>query len=81
MFTTTTKEIGLEQFRNLGLSETMLKTLAGKGFSEPTPIQKAIIPFLMNEDCDVVAQAATGTGKTAAFGIPIIEVWNHWMVR
>jgi len=63
----------LEQFRNLGLSETMLNTLAGKGFIEPTPIQKAIIPFLMSEDRDVVAQAATGTGKTAAFGIPIIE--------
>ena len=63
----------MEQFRNLGLSEIMLKTLAGKGFIEPTPIQKAIIPFLMNEDRDVVAQAATGTGKTAAFGIPIIE--------
>lgn len=63
----------MEQFRNLGLTETMLKTIAGKGFTEPTPIQKAIIPFLLHKDQDVVAQAETGTGKTAAFGIPIIE--------
>jgi len=63
----------LEQFRILGLSEAMLNTLAAKGFKEPTPIQKAIIPFLLNEGRDVVAQAETGTGKTAAFGIPVIE--------
>ena len=63
----------MEQFSILGLSEAMLKTLADKGFTEPTPIQKAIIPFLLNESRDVVAQAETGTGKTAAFGIPIIE--------
>ncbi|MCU0576619.1 MAG: DEAD/DEAH box helicase [Desulfobacterota bacterium] len=63
----------MEQFRNLGLSEAMVKTLEGKGFTEPTPIQKTIIPFLLNGDLDVVAQAETGTGKTAAFGIPIIE--------
>ncbi len=63
----------MEQFKDLGLSEAMLKTLTNKGFTEPTPIQKAIIPFLLNEDRDVVAQAETGTGKTAAFAIPIIE--------
>jgi ATP-dependent RNA helicase DeaD len=63
----------MEQFRNLGLSEVMLKTLATKGFKEPTPIQHAVIPYLLREDRDVVAQAETGTGKTAAFGIPIIE--------
>ena len=63
----------MEQFRNLGLSEVMIKTLEGKGFTEPTPIQRAVIPYLLNEDRDVVAQAETGTGKTAAFGIPIIE--------
>ncbi len=63
----------MDQFTDLGLSEAMLKTLAHKGFCEPTPIQKAIIPFLLNDERDVVAQAETGTGKTAAFGIPIIE--------
>ncbi len=63
----------MEQFRNLGLSESMLQTLAAKGFKEPTPIQHAVIPYLLDEDRDVVAQAETGTGKTAAFAIPIIE--------
>ncbi|HPJ92916.1 MAG TPA: DEAD/DEAH box helicase [Deltaproteobacteria bacterium] len=63
----------MEQFRNLGLSESMLQTLAAKGFREPTPIQSAVIPYLLDGDRDVVAQAETGTGKTAAFGIPIIE--------
>ncbi len=63
----------MDQFKGLGLSEAMIKTLARKGFQEPTPVQREIIPFLMNKESDVVAQAATGTGKTAAFGIPIIE--------
>jgi len=63
----------VEEFRKLGLSEAMLATIARKGFSEPTPVQKAIIPFLLTGSSDVVAQAETGTGKTAAFGIPILE--------
>ncbi len=63
----------MEQFRTLGLSEAMIKTLANKGFSEPTPIQQAVIPFILEGDRDVVAQAETGTGKTAAFAIPMIE--------
>jgi len=63
----------MEQFMNLGLSKTMLKTLAKKGFEKATPIQSTVIPFLMNDKNDLVAQAETGTGKTAAFGIPIIE--------
>jgi len=51
----------------------MLTTLAHRGFTEPTPIQQAIIPFVLGNDRDVVAQAETGTGKTAAFAIPMIE--------
>jgi len=63
----------MEQFRILGLSDAMLKTLGAKGFSEPTPIQKSVIPFLLKGERDLVAQAETGTGKTAAFGIPLLE--------
>ena len=63
----------LENFRDLGLSEKTLKALAKKGFSEPTPIQKAAIPILLDGKKDVVGQALTGTGKTAAFALPIIE--------
>lgn len=63
----------MENFKGLGLSEGMMEALSIKGFEEPTPVQKKIIPFLMGTDSDAVVQAATGTGKTAAFGIPIIE--------
>jgi ATP-dependent RNA helicase DeaD len=71
--TTQTKGDNMDRFEGLGLSENMLSVLRKKGFEEPTPIQQKIIPFLLNEKRDVLAQAQTGTGKTAAFGIPIIE--------
>ena len=62
-----------EQFRELGISEHILKALAAKGFVEPSPIQKQTIPLLLAGEKDVIGQAQTGTGKTAAFGIPILE--------
>lgn len=63
----------MNSFHELGLSENMLMALRKKGFEEPSPIQQKIIPFLMTTKRDVLAQAQTGTGKTAAFGIPVIE--------
>ena len=60
-------------FSDFILSQTTLDALAAKGIIEPTPIQEAAIPVLMNENGSVLGQARTGTGKTAAFGIPIIE--------
>ncbi|MGQ9745902.1 MAG: DEAD/DEAH box helicase [Dissulfurimicrobium sp.] len=63
----------MARFEELGLSENMLSVLHKKGFEKPTLIQQKIIPFLPNEKRDVLAQAQTGTSKTAAFGIPIIE--------
>lgn len=60
------------QFQNLGLSPSTLNALTSAGFSEPTPVQAQAIPELMNGH-DVIVQAATGTGKTAAFALPIIE--------
>lgn len=65
--------MNLEQFKELGLSEAILKELQKKGFEEPTEIQSKIIPILLRDKIDIVGQAQTGTGKTAAFGIPIIE--------
>ena len=56
----------------MGLSESMLRTLAAIGFAKPSPIQAAMIPLAL-ENHDLVGQAQTGTGKTAAFGIPILE--------
>ena len=59
-------------FESLGLSEAMLKALEKKGYGYPTTIQAEAIPHFM-EWKDVIAKAPTGTGKTFAFGIPMIE--------
>lgn len=59
-------------FAELGLSPELLKAVNKMGFEEASPIQTAVIPLLL-EGRDVVGQSATGSGKTAAFGIPIVE--------
>lgn len=63
----------LEGFRALGISECILAALQKKGFENPSPIQQLTIPLLLKGEKDVVGQAQTGTGKTAAFGIPVID--------
>lgn len=60
-------------FSDLGLSPESLAAIAAKGFETPSPIQRLAIPVLLSENCDIIAQAQTGTGKTAAFGLPILE--------
>jgi ATP-dependent RNA helicase DeaD len=69
----------LEEFKKLGLSENTLAALEKKGFEEPTQIQKEVISLFLEDDCDIVGQAQTGTGKTAAFGLPLIEKINKRM--
>ena len=59
-------------FAGFGFSEALLKTLQEKGYKEPSPIQKAAFPELMLGR-DLVGQAQTGTGKTAAFALPLLE--------
>jgi ATP-dependent RNA helicase DeaD len=59
-------------FRDLGLSEEVLRALDELGYSEPTPIQEQAIPELL-AGRDVIGQAQTGTGKTAAFGLPLLQ--------
>lgn len=63
----------LEQFKKLGLSDKTLKALAKKGYEQPTPIQALTIPALLNGNKNIIGQAQTGTGKTAAFSLPILE--------
>ncbi len=64
----------IEAFQALGLTEVTLDAIREKGFEEPSPIQKLVIPyFLAHDGNDIIAQAQTGTGKTAAFGLPILE--------
>ncbi|MEK9728005.1 MAG: DEAD/DEAH box helicase [Candidatus Margulisiibacteriota bacterium] len=60
-------------FNELGLSQAMVATLTKRGYETPTDIQTLLIPEFLNETSDIIAQAATGTGKTGAFGIPLID--------
>jgi ATP-dependent RNA helicase DeaD len=64
----------LAKFKKLGLSQNALEAIARKGFEEPTLIQEKIIPLFLKGKMDIVGQAQTGTGKTAAFGLPLIEM-------
>ncbi len=61
------------QFNELELNPEILKGLEDLGFENPMPIQEKIIPILLNEDKDLIGLAQTGTGKTAAFGVPILQ--------
>ena len=64
----------MADFAELGLSPQLVSSLTALGFEEPTPIQEAAIPAIL-AGSDVLGQAATGTGKTAAFALPLIERW------
>lgn len=61
-------------FELLGLSKPVLRAIAELGFESPTPIQEQAIPVMLGGNQDVVALAQTGTGKTAAFGLPLIDL-------
>jgi ATP-dependent RNA helicase DeaD len=63
-------------FKDLGLSEEVLEAINNKGFEEPTEIQITTIPVMLRDDTNIIAQAQTGTGKTAAFGLPLIDMIN-----
>lgn len=59
-------------FASLNLREELVQAITGLGYAEPTPIQSAIIPIMLT-GADVIGQAQTGTGKTAAFALPILQ--------
>ena len=60
-------------FQDLGISDRIAQTLLLKGYEHPTPIQIQTIPLFLSGDCNIIGQAQTGSGKTAAFGVPIIQ--------
>jgi len=64
----------MESFIDYGLRPEILEAIAGMGFDSPTPIQQQVLPALLNSTDDMIALAQTGTGKTAAFGLPIIQL-------
>lgn len=63
----------MKTFEELGVSPEILKAIQEMGYENPMPVQEEVIPYLLGEGNDVVALAQTGTGKTAAFGLPIIQ--------
>ena len=63
----------MKTFEELGVCESIRKAIEELGFVQPMPVQEAVIPFLLENQNDVIALAQTGTGKTAAFGIPLLE--------
>ncbi len=65
-----------QTFAELGLSEKIIKAITELNFTEPTPVQQQTIPLLLKQKTDVVALAQTGTGKTAAFGLPLLSEMN-----
>ena len=64
----------MNAFEELGLKEELLRAIADLGFETPTPIQQKAIPILLSGTTDFVGLAQTGTGKTAAFGIPLLQL-------
>jgi len=64
----------MKSFADLGVNKDILKGVASLGFESPTPIQQQVIPLVLQEKADMVCLAQTGTGKTAAFGLPLIQL-------
>jgi len=64
----------ISTFEELGLQENLLKSVGELGFTQPTPIQEKAIPVLLSGTKDLIGLAQTGTGKTAAFGLPLLQL-------
>ena len=63
----------MKTFEELGVAAPILKAIQELGYVSPMPVQEEVIPYLLGQDNDVIALAQTGTGKTAAFGLPILQ--------
>lgn len=66
----------MKTFEELGVSEEIRRAIEELGFEHPMPVQEEVIPYLLGNKNDVIALAQTGTGKTAAFGIPVLQRIN-----
>lgn len=66
----------MKTFEELGVSEELRRAIKEIGYETPTPVQEAVIPYLLGTGNDVIALAQTGTGKTAAYGLPVLQKVN-----
>ena len=67
----------MSSFNKYNFNENLLKSIKDLNFNKPTPIQDKVIPEILSLDKDIIATAQTGTGKTAAFGLPIIQLTDN----
>ena len=63
----------MKTFEELGVSEEIRRAIDELGFEHPMPVQEEVIPYLLGNKNDVIALAQTGTGKTAAYGLPLLQ--------
>jgi ATP-dependent RNA helicase DeaD len=63
----------MKKFEDLGFNADILRAISELGFESPMPVQANVIPLMLDEKCDIIALAQTGTGKTAAFGLPLVQ--------
>ena len=66
----------MKTFEELGVSEEIRRAISEMGYEHPMPVQEEVIPYLLGVGNDVIALAQTGTGKTAAFGLPVLQKVN-----
>jgi len=64
----------MNKFTDIGINDDIIKGLSALGFQEPTPVQAKVIPLMLEQKVDMVSLAQTGTGKTAAFGVPLVQL-------
>ena len=67
----------MTKFEEMGFTPGILKAIKELGFEQPMPVQEEVIPLMLGEERDIIALAQTGTGKTAAFGLPLVQaIWS-----
>jgi ATP-dependent RNA helicase DeaD len=71
----------MSKFEELGFTPGILKAVEALGFEQPMPVQEKVIPLMLGDESDIIALAQTGTGKTAAFGLPLVQTTNTELNR
>ena len=71
----------MKTFEELGVAPEILRAISEMGYASPMPVQEEVIPYLLGNDNEVIALAQTGTGKTAAFGLPVLQQINIDLVQ
>jgi ATP-dependent RNA helicase DeaD len=71
----------MSKFEEMGFTPGIIKAIDNLGFKEPMPVQEKVIPLMLGDETDIIALAQTGTGKTAAFGLPLVQITDTELNR